>query len=326
MPLPNTTRAVVVHAPYDVRVEEIPVPELMPDEVRVRVKYSGISVGTERWIVTGQRPDTPFPMITGYQNCGVVEAVGSMVMAFQVGDRVSVGKTRVLPPINPGWSGHVGTAVANAANVIPIPEYVSWEEAALERLAAVGLRGARMANIKANDNVVIIGQGMIGNLIGQIAGSWDAFVITSDKLPSRVELSRQYAADIAVDAEHGDLAEIVRQEFPNGADLVIEATGYAENIPLCLELVREGGRILLQGWYPGNVCFDFHKTHLKRVTVFFPCYLEGEEIVLNMLEREKLKIKPLITHILPASQAPEAFRLVVEEPGKIMGMLLDWEV
>src|SRR5689334_17591406 len=79
----ETTRAVVIRGVNDVRVEEIPVPELAPEEIRVRVKYSGISVGTERWIVTGQRPDAPFPMIPGYQNCGVVEAVGSLVKNVQ---------------------------------------------------------------------------------------------------------------------------------------------------------------------------------------------------------------------------------------------------
>jgi L-iditol 2-dehydrogenase len=319
-----TTGAVVVHGPGDVRVEEIPVPDLQPDEVRVRVKYSGVSVGTERWIVTGQRPDTPFPIVSGYQSCGVVEEVGAMVMAVQPGDRVCVGRTRVLPPLNPGWSGHVGMAVANAGNVVPIPDAVSWEEAGLERLAAVGLRGARMAGIKAHDNVVIIGQGMIGNLLGQIARAWDALVITTDLLPLRVELSEQYAADIALDGYMADLRSITRANFPQGADLVVEATGLAENIPLCIDLVREGGRILLQGWYPGDIRINFHAAHLKRVTVYFPCFLEGEEIVMNMIERGKVQIKPLITHVLPAYDAPEAYRLILEQPGKIMGMLLDW--
>jgi 2-desacetyl-2-hydroxyethyl bacteriochlorophyllide A dehydrogenase len=325
MALPTTTRAVVIHGVNDVRVDEIPVPDLTPEEVRVKVKYSGISVGTERWIVTGQRPDAPFPIISGYQSCGVVEAVGEMVKSIQVGDRVCAGRTRVPASINPGWSGHVGTAVVNAGAVVPIPDAVSWEEAALERLAAVGLRGARMANIKAHDKVVIIGQGMIGNLLGQIARGWDATVISSDKLPYRVELARRYSSDVAVDAGTQDLRAVVGEHYPNGADLVVEATGLAENIPLCLDLVREQGRILLQGWYPGNVCFDFHRAHLKRVTVFFPCYLESEDVVLTMIQREKIQIKPLITHILPASQAPEAFRLIVEEPEKVMGMLLDWE-
>jgi len=325
MALATTTRAVVVYGVNDVRVVEIPIPELTPEDVRVKVRYTGISVGTERWLVTGQRPDAPYPIITGYQNCGVVEAVGAKVKNVQVGDRVSVGTTRVLPPINPGWAGHVGVAVANAGAVVPIPDRVSFEEAALERLAAVGLRGARMANIRANENVVIIGQGMIGHLLGQIARSWDAFVIASDRLPYRVELARQHSADIAVWVEREDLTAIVQQNFPRGADLVVEATGYAENIPLCLDLVREQGRILLQGWYPGDVCFNFHRAHHKRVTVYFPCYLEGEDVVLNMIERGKLRIKPLITHILPASLAPEAFRMIVEEPSRIMGMILDWE-
>lgn len=325
MSMARKTRAVIVHGINDVRVEEIPIPDLTPEEVRVRVKYTGISVGTERWIVTGKRPDAPFPIISGYQNCGVVEAVGKKVKSVQVGDRVSVGTTRVLPPINPGWGGHVGVAVANAGAVVPIPDRVSFEEAALERLAAVGLRGARMANIRANENVVIIGQGMIGHLLGQIARSWDAFVIASDRLPYRVELARRYSADIAVWAEREDLEAIVGENFPHGADVVVEATGFGENIPLCLELVREQGRILLQGWYPGEVCFNFHRAHHKRVTVYFPCYLEGEDVVLNMIERGRLQIKPLITHILPASLAPEAFRMIVEEPDRIMGMLLDWD-
>jgi 2-desacetyl-2-hydroxyethyl bacteriochlorophyllide A dehydrogenase len=325
MSLTTIRRAVVVHGVNDVRVDELPVPPPGPEDVRLKVKYSGISVGTERWLVTGQRPDAPFPIITGYQNCGIVEEVGEKVKNVQVGDRVSIGTTKVLPPINPGWGGHVSMAVAHAGAAVPIPDGVAWEEAALERLAAVGLHGARLANIRPGENVVIIGQGMIGHLLGQIARAWDAFVIASEKLPTRLELARQYSADVVVDANSGDLAAAVREHCPNGADVVVEAVGNAQNIPLCLDLVRERGRILLQGWYPGEVSFNFHRAHAKRVTVHFPCYLEGEEVILSMLERQRLHIRPLITHILPASLAPEAFRMIVDEPGKVMGMLLDWE-
>jgi threonine dehydrogenase-like Zn-dependent dehydrogenase len=150
-------------------------------------------------------------------------------------------------------------------------------------------------------------------------------VIASDKAPLRVELSRLYAAHAAFDASHVDFAAMVRDRCPQGADVVVEATGLAENIPACIDMVREQGRILLQGWYPGEICINFHQAHLKRVTVLFPCYLEDEEVVLTMVEREKLHIKPLITHILPASHAPEAYRLILEHPDKTMGMLLDWD-
>jgi 2-desacetyl-2-hydroxyethyl bacteriochlorophyllide A dehydrogenase len=320
----HKARAVVIHGPYDVRVDEVELPDLEPTDVRVRIRYTGLSVGTERCILKGQRPDTPFPVVSGYQSVGTVEEVGSWVKSVQPGDRVTVGTSRFLPPIHPGWGGHVEMAVLNADHVTPIPDNVGWEEAALERLAAVGLRGARMANIKANENVVIVGQGMIGNLLGQIARSWDAFVVASDLLPLRRDLARRYSADRVAEDGDEDLRRIVGQEMPRGADLVVEATGQPENIPLCLDLVREQGRILLQGWYPGNVCFDFHRAHLKRVTVFFPCYLEGEDVVLSMIERERLVIRPLITHVLAARDAAEAFRLILDEPENLMGVLLDW--
>ncbi len=129
---------------------------------------------------------------------------------------------------------------------------------------------------------------------------------------------------MVLDPEEVDLVAEVQRHFPGGADVVVEASGFAENLPMCLEMVREPGRILLQGWYPGDVSFNFQRAHHKRVTVHFPCYLEGEDVVLTMIEREQLHIEPLITHILPSYQAPEAFRLVVEEPESIMGMLLDW--
>ncbi len=174
------------------RVDEMPLAPLRRTDVRVRTHYSGISVGTERWLITGQRTDAPFPTITGYQNCGVVEEVGSMVKSVVVGERVSVGTTRVVPPIHQGWAGHVETVIADAGLVVGIPDAVSWESAALERLAAVGLRGVRMANIRYGDNVVIIGQGMIGHLLGQICRSWDANVVVAERLSMRRHLSRQW--------------------------------------------------------------------------------------------------------------------------------------
>jgi L-iditol 2-dehydrogenase len=319
------TRAVVLHGVNEVLVEEIPVPDLAPEEVRVRIKYSGISAGMERSILTGQRSDIPFPFISGSQSVGIVEEVGAFVKTLQVGDRVAAGTTRVLPPLNPGWGGHTGMAVVNAGLVNPVPDSVPFEDAALHRLPAAALAGARMANIKAHENVAIVGQGMVGNLLGQIALGWDAFVIASDLFPKRVELSRLYAAHVAFNADLVDFAAMVRSNCPLGADVVVEATGLAENLPLCLNLVREGGRILLQGWYPGNISIDFQQAHRKRVTLLFPGDFEGDDVVLMMLERGKLHIKPLITHILPASQAPRAYHLLVHEPHEVMGMLFDWD-
>jgi threonine dehydrogenase-like Zn-dependent dehydrogenase len=94
----------------------------------------------------------------------------------------------------------------------------------------------------------------------------------------------------------------------------------------CVDLVRYEGHICLQGYYADPIGVEFHRTHLKRPTVSFPCGWEAErdeELVADLADG-RLALAPLITHRIPYRDAEQAYELVSQHPDASLGMVLTW--
>ncbi len=328
--------AIVFAEPGRVEIRRADIPDVGPDEVGVRTAYSGVSQGTERWLLigrynrSGEDVAANYPCYPGYQAAGIVEGTGSQVTDLEPGDRVMLQGTRLLPGARnpgPGLASHVGYLVAPRRQVTRLHPDVDLAEAALFRMAAVARHGARLAGIRNHDLVVVIGQGLIGQMSAQAARQRGARVIAADQIRRRVEASARYSADLAVDVSERSLEEVMRAEAPNGADVVVDTTGNSRMFETCLALVRHEGRICLQGYYPDPIAIDFHPTHLKRPTVTFPCGWDGErdDELAEDLAARRIIIAPLITHRVPYHDASSAYQLVVEHPERSLGMVFSWE-
>lgn len=322
---------VVFPAPGRVEIWTVTLPDVGPNDVLVRTVCSGVSQGTERWLLTDRyrwaNGVPQYPHFPGYQAAGVVEGVGSGVDDLRIGDHVFTQGT-AFADRSPryGLASHTGHLVAPRSAVTKLDPSLDLAAASLLRMAGVSRHGVRLTGVREGDVVAVIGQGLIGQMSAQAARANGARVIASDLMPARVAVSAKHSADRAVDASTEDLAETVREEAPGGADVVIETTGNARLFLTCVDLVRPEGRICLQGYYPDDIEVDFHPTHLKRPSVTFPCWVdESEDAGLAAeLARGEVVIEPLITHRIPYTQAAEAFDLVVEHPERTLGMVLTW--
>jgi 2-desacetyl-2-hydroxyethyl bacteriochlorophyllide A dehydrogenase len=221
---------------------------------------------------------------------------------------------------------HASYLVAEASRVTRLDPDVDLAGASLFRMAGVARHGVRLAGIREGDLVVVIGQGMIGQMSAQAARRRGGRVITSERIPLRVEASSRYSADLALNAETDDLDQAVREESPDGADVVIDTTGNSEMFSSCLALVRPEGRISLQGYYPEPIRIDFHPTHLKRPTISVPCGWDEDDDarIATDLADGRLTIAPLITHQFGYEQAAEAYKLVMEQPDQTLGLVFRW--
>lgn len=328
--------AVVFVEPNRVETWAMELPDPGPEEVGVRTAYSGVSQGTERLALTGRYNHMGeniaafYPCSPGYQAAGIVDAVGANVSDLHPGDPVFVQGTRFADPSwkypGPCLASHAGYLVAPRAAVTALPSSVDLAGASLYHMAAVSMHGARLAGIHAGELVVVIGQGMIGQMSAQAARLKGARVITADTIRLRVDLSALYSADCAVDVSTENLADILHREAPGGADVVVDTTGSSQMVRQCIDLVCGEGRICLQGYYPDPVIFDFHPTHLKRVTVTFPCGWDRETDthLSEHLAAERIRIAPLITHRFLYWDAAQAYQLILEHPEQSLGVVLDW--
>jgi 3-hydroxyethyl bacteriochlorophyllide a dehydrogenase len=323
--------AVVFAAPNAVEVRTVELPDLGPRDVQIRTVSSGVSQGTERWLLTDRYRWTggipQYPHFPGYQAAGVVEEVGAEVDDLRPGDRVFAQGTRFADPdARYGLGSHTGSLVQAREDVTPLEPGADLAAASLLRMAGVSRHGVRLTGVEPGDLVVVIGQGMIGQMSAQAARGRGARVIAADVIEARVRASAAYSADRVVDASVEDLAGVVREEAPDGADVVIDTTGISGMLETCVDLVRREGRICLQGYYPDPIRVEFHPTHRKRATVTFPCWVDREHDaqLAADLAAGKVAIEPLITHRIPYTDAVAAFELVVNHPERSLGMVLTW--
>lgn len=328
----KTTEAIVFPEPCKVDLITLAVPDVGPGEVGMRTVYSGISPGTERWTFTArynhwdQALADHYPHVPGYQRSAIVEAVGPEVRDLAVGDRVFSRGAKVVDPElqRKGWFGHCSYVVSPRDQVCKLEPTADMEEASLWQMPGVGAHGVRLVGVKPGELVVVIGQGLIGQSSAQLARLNGARVITCDVIQRRVDLSALHSADIAINGKTHDLAEVVRQHQPQGADVVIDTTGNSKMFDYLVELIRREGRICLQGYYPDPFQIEFHPTHEKRATVVFPCGREEFSVVAPLLNDRKVRLKPLITHRFPVRRASEAYDLVLNRPEEGLGIVFDW--
>ncbi len=323
--------AVVFAAPNAVEIRTVELPDLGPRDVQIRTVSSGVSQGTERWLLTDRYRWTggipQYPHFPGYQAAGVVEEVGAEVDDLRPGDRVFAQGTRFADPdARYGLGSHTASLVQAREDVTPLEPGADLAAASLLRMAGVSRHGVRLTGVEPGDLVVVIGQGMIGQMSAQAARGRGARVIAADVIEARVRASAAHSADRVVDASVEDLAGVVREEAPDGADVVIDTTGISAMLETCVDLVRREGRICLQGYYPDPIRVEFHPTHRKRATVTFPCWVDREhdaQLAADLAAGE-VAIEPLITHRIPYTDAVAAFELVVNHPERSLGMVLTW--
>lgn len=324
-------KAVIFEGPGKAVLRNISMPEPEPNDVVFRVEYSGVSMGTEIWYYAGRRmQDISYPAIPGYQAVGIVESVGTNVSGFKPGDRVFARRTRVLKDFDGSWMGsHVSIMVSSVEETIKIDPSIDPKAAVMNALPAVSLHGYNFLNSRPGDTVVVLGQGLIGQMSAQIAKLRGARVITADRFPLRVERSAEFSADLALNSAEVNLTQVV-QEYTNGqgADIVIDSTGAASIFSQCVDLVRPKGQILMQGWYGETIPVDGHLTHMKEPTVYFPCsfYPEEQEQCLAWMANGDLRLNGLLTHIVSPEECQQMYDTMLNRPQETLGVLFDWSL
>jgi 2-desacetyl-2-hydroxyethyl bacteriochlorophyllide A dehydrogenase len=328
--------AVVFVEPRRMEIREMELPEPGPTQIGIKTVFSGVSQGTERWALTGRYnhwdEDVPanYPCSPGYQAAGTVDVVGAEVDRFAVGDHAFTMGTHFEDPDHkypgPCQASHSGYLVVEQTEAWKVAPGVDLAGASLFHMAGVSRSGVRITKIQQGDLIAIIGLGMIGQMSAQAARRAGARVIATDLIAARCEAAAAHSADRVVDGSAGSLEAAVREEKPDGADVVIDTTGIPTMYDRCRDLIRHEGKIMMQGYYVDPITIEFHPTHLTRATVTFPCGWDDEfnDELAEDMATGRIVIDPLITHRLSYRDAADAYDLVIEHPEASLGMVLDW--
>jgi L-iditol 2-dehydrogenase len=335
--IPSTMTAAVYRGVNDVRLETVPVPQIGPGEILVRVHTCGICGTDLKKIATGSHSA---PRIFGHETAGIVAVVGDNVTDYRIGDRVmvfhhipcgdcyycrhkvfaqcptykKVGATAGYEASGGGFSEYVRVMDwIVRKGVIRIPDGVSFEQAAFIEPVNTCLKGIQTLGLTSGDAVLVMGQGPIGIILGVLAARSGARVITSDLLPQRHTISKAFGLYENIDASTSDTVQTVKQLTEGrGADAVILAVAGNSLIRPAMDAARPGGRVLLFAQTqhgeavidPAAVCVD-EKSLLGSYSASVDLQEESARLVLS----REVDLERLISHRFPLAGSIEALHL-----------------
>ena len=309
----------------NVQMMEAEVPTPGPEEVLIKVNRSLISRGSElfrRYVM----PEAVPPQRMGYSDAGEVVAVGAQVQGVEAGDRSNV-------------TGPHAQYVVGAHGAIL--EGMDYETATFIALSTSTVTWIRTTPIKPGDDVVVLGQGIVGNLYMQaVRERQPGRVITVDAEELRCEVSRRCGADVVINVSETDSVEAVK-DLTNGrgADVVVECVGGVAGIKSFEQaqlMLKPGGVLHLIALYqaskemPGDGVLP-----LSSRTMMGKMLVAGSRVseprskhrvdAAKMLVDGRIKVGPMITHRLPWQETAEAYHLLYNKPEEALAVILEWD-
>lgn len=316
-------KAAIIHGPGDVRLDIVEKPRPGPDDVVVKIAACGICGSDLTYVKFGGVTGPIGPMPLGHELAGRVEAVGANVPALAPGMRVIVN-----PYINQIGNGGpeggfadyllVRDVATEPASVLPIPDTVSLEHAALAEPLAVALHTVNRAEPEPGHRVAVFGAGPIG--LGVVIGLKRRGVddiVAIDYSPLRLERARQLGARATINpgdvdpqqalaSLHGNSRHFGRQVV--NTDTFIDVAGAPKVIPSIIHMCRLAARLVVTAVYSAPVPIDFRMVLAKELTIAAALgYPDEFPEIVDMLARNAVDVDPMISHRFDFSEFPKAF-------------------
>jgi L-iditol 2-dehydrogenase len=334
--LEKKMKAAVLTKVKEITVQEAETPKPGPDDVLIRVMACGLCPADYR-VYSGEAMWRKPPAILGHELAGTVEAVGSNVSRFKVGDRVAAEASDRCGYCKPcvsgsenlclnrravGEGGLAQYAVARA-NWTRSFSKASFEEASFTEPLACVVNGARRSGIRVGVSFAVIGSGQIGLMQMQVAKLMGAKTIMIDLKEDRLGLASKLGADYTVDSSAVEPAARVKEITGGyGADRVTVAVSSSKAIEQGFALLGKMGILnIFASSYPSQITIDANLIHYGELTVTgtYDKTRADFETAASLIESRKVDVKSLISHRLNLDDTWEGFRLMERGAGmKIM--------
>ena len=317
---------------------DVPIPAPKAGEVLIKIQYAGIC-GTDLHIMHDEFK-VILPVTIGHEFSGVVEACGEGVDRFAPGDKVvamtaagSCGHCTYCQQglymlcdekrgLGSGKDGAFAEYMTMPADrVFKLPDNIPLLDAALCEPLACAVRGAvEIAHVKPGDYVYVSGPGIIGQLVSQLAkiAGGHVTVAGTSQDAKRLELALEMGADEIIDVTRDDVMVCARENTDGSLyDVVFECSGAARAADTCLDVVRKTGHYQQVGLFGKPISFDMDKALLKEVSVANSYASERTSwiIAVRLLKQGKLKLKPLVSAVLPLEEWRKGFVMAEDKEG-----------
>lgn len=329
----NTALKALVLVEYGrFEIRDLPTPKLGPHDVLVAVKACGIC-GSDVHGMDGSTGRRQPPIVMGHEAAGTVADRGSAVSDLEIGEAVAFDSM-----ISCGWCSFCAAGRPNLCDrrrvlgvacdefrcegafaeyvAVPrrivhrLPEGLSFEHAALAEPVSVALHAVGRLSLRLGDCVVVVGAGMIGQLVVQLlkrSGCAPVLAIEPD------ERRRRLACELGADDCYAPGDEklsmrLSKATFGRGADAAADCVGVPETVATAIRLVRKGGTVALVGNLTSSAVLPLQSVVTREISLLGCCASAVEyPVALRLLADRVLCVEPLISAVVPLEDAPQWF-------------------
>ncbi len=341
-------KALLLEKPHTISLADLPLYQEMGDnDVRIKIANVGICGSDVHYYQHGRIGDfiVNEPMVLGHEASGTVIAVGSQVKHLKVGDRVCmepgipdansretmIGMYNLDPAVRfwatPPIHGCMCENVVHPANLtFKLPDNVSFEEGALVEPLAIGVHSAKKARIVPGDTALVLGAGTIGlvTALAAIAAGCSHVIVADTKQEKLDFVNKHYGERISTfNIAKGCLKEYVQQQWPNGLDIVFEASGAPQAILSVTSFLCPGGKVVFIGMphepAPVNIV-EAQTKEVEFLTIFR--YTNVYDRTVKYIASGQINVKPLITHRYDFADAVKAFEFAATMPSDAIKIMI----
>ena len=334
----------VMTEPGTIAFRDVERPEIREDQVLIEVKRIGIC-GSDIHVYHGTHPYTDYPVVQGHEVSGVIVEIGCRVRGLTVGDTVTFtpqvvdgtcyqcrhGKYHIcdsLKVMGFQTDGAASEYFAVASDkVLTIPDSVSMDEAAMIEPTSVAVHALRRGGDVEGKNVLVLGSGTIGNLVGQVAkASGASAVLNTDISDYKLAKAQACGLEHVVNTHQADLSDAILRVFgPDRADLILECVGVQETIDQAIENARKGTTIVVVGVFGEKPRVDLglvqdHELNLAGTLMY---KRSDYERAIDLVKSGRMHLEEMITHRFDFRAYPDAYEAIEASDGKYMKVMIE---
>jgi L-iditol 2-dehydrogenase len=204
-----------------------------------------------------------------------------------------------------------------------LPDAISFEEASLVEPLAVAVHAVNLASLEKGEDIGIIGSGAVGVMTLQVAkniGAGNIFVV--DTLDYRLELAKKLGATTTINAKKENPIQRILSD--GGVDAVFEAVGHEETVQQAIAMVKKGGKVIVIGMLEATMELPMLDVVVKEIEIrgSYGYTSDDFEQALNLIAKGKVKVKPLITHVLPLRDIARGFDILSRGAENVIKVVL----
>ncbi|MEM2994766.1 MAG: zinc-dependent dehydrogenase [Candidatus Bathyarchaeia archaeon] len=339
-------KVAVYYSQKNIRIVDMPTPEISRDEVLVEMRACGLC-GSDLmdWYLKSRAP-----LVLGHEPSGIIAEKGEAVEGFDVGDRVFVHhhvaclkchyclhgdytlceqfhKTNIIPG---GFAEYFKVPALNLQlDTLKISEGISFEEATFIEPVGCCLKAVKKCNVHEGDAVAVIGAGATGIIhvaLSKIFGAGKTIV--GDLVDFRLQMAQKFGADVTVNPQKTDLKAVVEAETSGrGVDIAIITAPSLDAYKTGLSICRKGGKLCVFAptepekrleMSPKQLFFN----EIQIIPSYSTSHLETRE-ALELIRLGKLNVKDLITHRFRLEETAKAFKTAIENKESLKIVVLN---